>query len=157
MSELAPRAAHHDARPGGVTAACVVTWVFAGIALAVNGYVLLSLVAARDEFVSQLESDDQLQGLGLQGETLVDSLLGFAGLCVVMSVAGLLAATAAYRRSRAGRGFLIAMAALTGVLCIPLSIGVVGLPWLVASIVVGWLMATRRTTEWYVGRPPAQA
>lgn len=157
MSEQPPGPVDPEARPGGVTAACVVTWVFAGVALALNGYVLLSLLAARDEFVGQLEDDEQFQGLGLQGETLVDALLGFAGLCVVMSVAGLLAATAAFRRSRGGRATLIAMAALTGVVCIPLSIGVVGVPWLVASIVVGWLMATRRTTEWYVGRRTAQA
>lgn len=145
-------------RPGTVTAACVVTWTFAGVALALNGYVLLSVLAARDEFVGQIEDDDQFQGLGLQGETLVEAVLGFAGLCVALSVLGLLAATWAWRRSRAGRGWLIAMAAVTGVLCIPLSIGVVGLPWLVASIAVGWMMAGRSASEWYADpRPPHPA
>jgi hypothetical protein len=144
-----------DQRPGGVTAACVMAWVFSAIALVFSGFLLLSVLAARAEFVDQIEQDDRYDDLGITADALADGIAGVSVVVVALSVVAIVFATLAYRRSRAGRVGLMVLSSVTAVLCLPLSVVLVGVPWLIVSVLALVLLAGRAAGNWFGRRTPA--
>jgi hypothetical protein len=149
-----------DKRPGGVTAACVLTWVLGGIALIGSGFLLLSAVAAREDFIREVEQDDRYEDLDVGADTLADVIAGTSLATMALSLLAIVLAVMAYRRSRAGRVGLILLSVVAALIALPLSLAVIGVPWLVASIATIVLLAGRRAGDWYqrrdVARPYAQ-
>lgn len=140
------------ARPGTVTAACVLTWVFSGLALLLGGFLLLSAATARDQVVDQFEQDERYEDLEVSGETVVDVIAAISASAVVLSVLAIVLAVLAFRRSKAGRAGLIALAVVTALVCLPLSLAVVGVPWLIVAVVAVVLLAGRNAGDWYQRR-----
>lgn len=146
-----------DRRPGSVTAAAVLTWVFGGIALVFSGFLLLSVLAARDEFIEELEQDERYRDVDISADTFADAIAILSVVALVLSVLAIVLATMAYKRSKAGRAGLIFVSALTAVLSLPLSLGVVGVPWLVASVATIVMLAGKAAGDWYNRRTSAAA
>jgi hypothetical protein len=145
-----------DKRPGGVTAACVLTWVFGGIVLLSSAFLLFSAVAARDDFIREVEQDDRSEDLEISADTLADVIAGVSIATLALSLLAIVLAVMAYQRSRAGRVGLILLSVVTAILALPASIGVVGVPWLIASIAAAVLLAGKSAGDWYNRRGAAQ-
>lgn len=139
-----------DVRPGGVTAAAVITFVLAGLA-AVFGLLLMIGAAAADDFYRTLSD----QGYDLHGVTqdeLRAGLLAGGAIVTVLSVAAIVAAIFVMRRSRPARVILTVLAGIT-ILCslagITSAVTVVPLAGAIATIV---LLFQRRSNDWFARR-----
>ncbi|UFU06820.1 hypothetical protein [Ruania halotolerans] len=95
-----------DKRPGGVTAAAVMTWVGSAI------LVVLSLIMFGASGMT-----DELQDAGVPSE-MVDTLPVIGGVMLVISIIAIVLAVLAFRRSKVGLYGLIVLGALYVILSI---------------------------------------
>ncbi|QOR71034.1 tetraspanin family protein [Ruania alkalisoli] len=124
-----------DARPGGVTAAAIMTWVGSAI-LVVIGFVLLGASGVADE----------LMDAGMTSE-FVDMMPVFGGVMLVIGIAAIVLAILAFRRSKVGLYGLLALGAIYLIMSIISMImeaggaGVVGMVWV--AVACGLLFRAR--------------
>jgi hypothetical protein len=140
-------------RPGTVTAACILTGVFASLAIAAAAVMLLVVTAGRDQFVDEWEEEPDLDGLDVVPETAANVIGVVMAVCILLAVFAIVVAIAAFRRSSAGRVTLMVLSGLTAVVCLVLSVAIVPFLWVIASTVTLILLFTTSANRWYA-RPP---
>lgn len=145
-----------NARPGSVTAAA---WI--SIALSATGLifslVVISLTSRMVNYVIDHPEDFDVQSSDLPtADDLRSALTGIAVFSIVASVIAIVVALATLKRQSWARIALTVLSALTAMVSIPLSLGLVGLPWLAGSIAVIVLLFTHRSNTWFRGSGTAQ-
>lgn len=136
-------------RPGTVTTACILAWVFGGIALVLSGWMLVGGLVDRDRVLDQMAGDTQFEGTGIDPVAVFDYILVMAGISVVLSGAGVALAVLAFKGSNAGRvglavcaGLAILVSLGTIMFCIPVL-------HLAASVAALVLLFTGGASAWY--------
>ena len=124
-----------DARPGGVTAAVIMTWVGSAF-LVVIGFVLLGASGMADEMADA----------GLPRD-MIDMMPAFGGIFLVIGIAAIVLAVLAFRRSKVGLYGLLALGAIYLIMTVISMVsgagggGVVGLLWV--AVACGLLFRAR--------------
>ena len=135
-------------RPGVVTAAAVVTWVFAGIALVVAAWMLISVNADRAGFERSVERQNDLDSMGLTASELAQMFTVGGAVLSVLSVLALVLAFAVYRGSNLARILLIILSLVTCVASLTVAFALLPLAWLIAGMAVLSLLMLPRTKWW---------
>lgn len=139
-------------RPGTVTAACVLTWVFSGLVLLVFGYLAIAASTQREEVIDQLEGDESFQDLDVDPASVVDSLTGIGIAGVVICLVAILLAAMAFSGSGVGRIGLVVISALTAIVSLVASLAIVPFLWVIVSVTVIVLLFTGGAGNWYAAR-----
>jgi hypothetical protein len=137
-------------RPATVTVAAWLTWVLSGLTLVVFGFVVLALLAAKDQLVDAIRTEPELQRLDLPLDDVIALLWVTTAVCVFWCLAAMALAFLAYRRQNWARIALVVSAAVTvlfGVATIPF--GLLNLLAAAATIV---LLFTGGANDWFSRR-----
>ena len=153
--EPAPNLTDPNRRPGTVTAACILTGVFAALAIAAAAVLLVVVTAGRDQFVDEWEDEPDLDSLDVVPETAANVIGAVMAVCIVLAVFAIVVAIAAFRRSSPARVTLMVLSGLTAVASLVLSVAIVPFLWVIASTVTLILLFTTSANRWY--SRPAQA
>src|SRR5688572_2653487 len=111
-------------RPGTVTAACILTWVFASLGIVAAAAMLVMVTAGRDEFVADWEAEPDLDGLDVVPETAATVIGVVMAVCIVLAVLAIVVAVAAFRGSGTARVTLMVLSGLTAVGGLLLSVAI---------------------------------
>ena len=149
-------------RPTAVTAAALLTWVFAGIGALFFALLVLTLLIDRNQIVTAIEQNPRLAGAGLSTRQIIGTLWVMAAMGIFWSVSAMALAVLAFRRVQLGRIGLVVSALFAAVLA------TVAVPfgWLhaAAAIATVVLLLLGSTGRWYAagssqhrgpGGPPA--
>lgn len=139
------------ARPGAVTVACVITWVFSGLALALSLLSFVAVAVAPSAVLDELlRQDPQFDQQGLSDPVVVSTLLVFTVLLALWSVAGIVLAALVHRRVGWARIALIISAAMVAVFALLGSISsfVLVVPLVAGTLTVS-LLLRRETRAWF--------
>lgn len=142
-----------ERRPGTVTAACILTWVFASLGIVAAAVMLVMVTAGRDEFVADWKAEPDLDGLDVVPETAATVIGVVMAVCILLAVFAIVVAVAAFRGSSAARVTLMVLSGLTAVGGLVLSVAIVPFLWVIASTVTLILLFTTSANQWYT-RPP---
>lgn len=141
-----------DRRPGTVTAAGVITLIFAGLCLALFAIIGIVVVAAKDEFITRIQDQP-----GFQDVTPNDVVSVVAVVCLVFAVWCIIAMVLAVftmRRSNGARIGLVISSALAAILSL-LAVGSgASAVTLLASIAVIVLLFVGGSNDWFGRRDP---
>jgi hypothetical protein len=150
-------------RPAAVTAAALLTWIFAGIGALFFVLLVLTLLVDRNQIVTAIEQNPRLAGAGLSTRQIIGTLWVMAAMGIFWSVSAMALAVLAFRRVQLGRIGLVVSALFAAVLA------TVAVPfgWLhaAAAIATVVLLLLGSTGRWYAagssqhrgpGGPPAQ-
>ena len=135
-------------RPGVVTAAAVVTWVFAGIALLGSAWMLIAVNADRAAFERSVERQNDLDAMGLTASELAQMFTIGGVVLALLAVLAVLLAFAVYRGSNVARILLIILSLVTCVASLMVAFALLPLAWLIAGMVVLSLLMLPRTKWW---------
>lgn len=140
-----------DRRPGGVTAAAVLTWVFSGVTALVYVVIVAMLMFARGPLVDALQQDPRFDDLGMAAPDLLAVLWVMSAISIFWCLAACVLAVLAYRRVGWARIALVVSAAVTallGLLTFP-----IGLVHAAAAVATIWLLFARGASQWYSRKP----
>ena len=135
-------------RPGVVTGAAVVTWIFSGIALVGAAWMLIAVNADRAGFERSVERQNDLGGMGLTAGELAQTFTIAGAVLVVLSVLAVGLALAVYRGSNVARILLIILSLVTCVASLMVAFALLPLAWLIAGMAVLSLLMLPRTKWW---------
>lgn len=140
-----------DRRPGSVTAAAIITWVFAG--LTGLGYlaVVLMLMVARQPLVDAIQADPQFESLPMSTDDLLAVLWVMSAVSIFWSVSAVALAVLAFRRVGWARTALVVSAAsamMVSLLAFPF-----GLLHGAAAATAFALLLGKRSSAWFARRP----
>jgi hypothetical protein len=144
----------NDERPGTVTAAAWVTWIFSGLTALLYGFLVLAMLVAKDQVIDEI--DKALAEQGTTGDFNAEDAFGlvlvvlvvFTAWCVIACVL----AAFAMKRSNVARIMLVISAVVAGVLSLIAIGSVISAVWLVACVGVVILLFTGGAGDWYAGR-----
>lgn len=139
-------------RPGTVSAACVIAWLFSGLALVLAVLFALSSIVSRDEVIDQIEQDENFQELDVAAGSLVDGLIAVSVATAVLSLLAIIFAVMAFRGSSAGRILLVLCAVVGAVLALFLSIALIPFLWVIACVTSLVLIFVGGANGWYAAR-----
>lgn len=148
-----------DRRPGGVVAACVLTWLFAGAAAAL--FVLAAVVMVLDpgrltgQFVTEIQGSPQLQQAGVTPAMAPTLLWLVIAFYFGWSVAACVLAWLSWRRHSWARIVLVVSAfgvAALGMVAL-LAGGLFAVPHVFAAVTVAGLLLGGNSNRWYARRP----
>jgi len=143
------------ARPGSVTAAAWLTWIFSGLTVLLYGGMLAMLAGVRDQLLSAVQQDDGVSRLNMSGDDLV-RVLWVAGVVIVFwCLSSMVLAVLAYRGQNWARVLLAVSAAFAGLFS--LAAFPVGLLVTVAAGVTVALLLVPASNDWFAGRAPRSA
>ena len=125
-------------RPGAVTAACVITWVFSVIALLAAAWMFIAVNADRDGFERSISEGQDLENVGLTADEVVNMVTSVSIAIALLSALAIVVAALAFRRTRWARAVLLL-----------LSVAVVPFFWLLAAIAVMILLMLGRSKRWF--------
>ena len=150
-----PAAPVASARPGAVSAASVITIVLSvlsivgGIMFAAASGPVADYVRDHPETLEDFSASDRQNVL----DNLSAALVSLGVVTIIIGVVGLLLGVLV-RKPRGWARVLLAIAAvLTLLLSLPFSLSLIGLPWLIGSIVVLVLLFNGKSSDWFAGRP----
>ena len=146
-----------EKRPDALVWACVMTWVFSGLAVALMGASLTLLVADPSLVFTELErqNPEALADTGLTRDDLLRTLYVVLGAAIVWAVLATVLAALAYRRNAGARVGLIVCAGVAAVLCLMggLGAGLLFVPGF-ACLTTVLLLARADVRAWFTARPP---
>jgi hypothetical protein len=142
-------ASQPDNRPGTVTTACILTWVFASLAIAGAALLLLEVTVGRQDFEDEWEKEPDLDSLDVAADSAATAIGVITLVCIVLSVLAIVAAVAAFRRSSAGRISLMVLSGLTALLSLVASLAIVPFLGVIASTVTLILLFTSSANAWF--------
>jgi hypothetical protein len=102
-----------DARPLGVTVAAWITWVLSGLSILFFVLVAFVMVAAKDEFLRQLEQDPTFQQLDVPSDQVIAAMWVMGAIALFWGASAMVLAWFAYRRSNWARIALVVSSGLT--------------------------------------------
>lgn len=137
-------------RPGSVTAAGWITILLSFL----SALTAAALFAATSRAVDYVyDHPDQLEinpaDLPAARGDFEAAIFGIAGVLLVIALIGILLGFAVLKRQGWARILLIATSALTALVGLIASFGIVGIPWLVGSIAVIVLLLGSRAGAWF--------
>jgi hypothetical protein len=136
------------ARPGSVTAAAIITWVFSGLALVVAAWMLLSVNVDRAAFERSVERQNDLDSMGITAGQLAQIFTVGGAVLAVLSALALGLAFGVFRGSNVARILLIILSLVTCVASLMVAFAMLPLAWLVAGLAVMSLLMLGRTKWW---------
>lgn len=142
-------ASQPESRPGTVTTACILTWVFASLAIAGAALLLVAVTVGRQDFEDEWDKEPDLASLDVAAESAATAIGVITLVCIVLSVLAIVAAVAAFRRSRSGRISLMVLSGVTALLSLVASLAVVPFLWVIASTITLILLFTSSANGWY--------
>lgn len=142
-----------DTRPGTVTTACIITWVFASLAIVGAVVLLLAVTVGRQEFEEEWEKEPDLASLDVDPDSAATVIGVITVFSIVFAVLAIVAAVAAFRRSNAGRISLMVLSGLTALFTLVLSLAIVPFLWVIASTVTLILLFTSSANAWFTRAP----
>lgn len=137
-------------RPGGVTAAGVITIVLASVAALAGALVALAYLIDKEGFANQIDDSDAFTGVGVEAADVATFLFVVFLVVLVLAAFAILAAIRMLKGSAGMRLALVVLSAITiliGILTIP-----VGLLWSVAAIAVIILCFAGGASAWFDSR-----
>jgi len=137
-------------RPGSVTAAAWITWIFGGLTVAAYALVMAMMVFARDLFLEALRKDAQVAKFNLSTDQIMAALWLFGVIVIFWSLAAMVLAYFAYRRMTWARVTLVVSAAIAALFS--LAAFPVGLLHTAAAVATVWLLLRGDVNRWYAGR-----
>jgi hypothetical protein len=146
-------------RPVTVTVAAVLTWLGAGATAALAALTGIVVAAAPDTVVEEFDriADDSGADLALNRQELLATAWVTVAILLVWSLAAILLAVLAFRRSNAGRILLAISAAMTALFSLISILSIIPLVTLLMGIATVVLLFTGGANAWYRrdSRPPA--
>ncbi len=138
-----------DRRPATVTIAAWLTWVFSALTLVAFVFVVIAVLAARDELLDAMRAEPGFEQLDIAPGDLVSVLWVVSGLFIFWCASAIVLAVLAYRRVNWARIMLVVSAGLTLLLAL-MAIGsaVSAVHLLVAGAVIV-LLFTGGANQWY--------
>jgi hypothetical protein len=139
-----------DERPRTVTAAAWITWALSGLAILAFIVIAFVLGVARDEFLRQLERDQNFEQLDIPTDQVVAALWLLGAVALFWGASAMVLAWFAYKRANWARIGLVISAgftALVSILTFP-----VGLLHTFGAATVVALLFMGGANEWYAGR-----
>ncbi|RYP86668.1 hypothetical protein EKO23_08325 [Nocardioides guangzhouensis] len=136
-------------RPGTVTAACVITWVFSVIALLAAAWMFIAVYADRDGFERSISEGQDLENVGLTADEVVTMVTSVSIAIALLSALAIVVAALAFRRTRWARVVLLLLSVVTSFASLLLSVAVVPFFWLLAAIAVMILLMLGRSKRWF--------
>lgn len=151
-------------RPGTVTTACILTWVFSGLTLAMAGLIMLTLAVSSQAFLDAVEQQGLGNALDISNTDLLRILWLVSVVLALLSLVSIVLAVFTFRRNNVARYALAATAAgsaLFGLGGFPVSLLNVA-----AAGATAVLLLTGRANDWFrrrdvgssstpLGGPPA--
>jgi hypothetical protein len=140
-----------DRRPGSVTVAAVLTWVFAGGTAMVYLLVVAMLMFARQPLVDALQADPQFDTLPMSTDDLLAVLWVMSAISIFWSLSAVALAALAFRRigwARIGLVISAAAAMLVSLLAFPF-----GIVHAIAAGATLPLLLGRKAGAWYARTP----
>jgi len=143
-----------DKRPGPVTAAAVLTFVFAGLTAVLFGFAMVGLMVERDSFLEELDNEPGLEDVS--PDDLFAVLMIVLGVFLVWSLVALVLAILVLRRSNAARILLIISAAMSALFSLLAILSAVSAATLVAGISVVVMLLSGSARDWFARKnaPP---
>ncbi|WP_460824394.1 hypothetical protein [Nocardioides ungokensis] len=138
-------------RPPGVVWACLLTWVFAGLALLVMGLSITMLATSPGLVFDELHRQNpDLAATGVSDATLRSATFVIGGVVAAWSLIAVVVAVLAFRRVRWARAALVVSAAGSVACCLFATLGqfLVVVP-LAASVVTLALLVRPEVRAWY--------
>lgn len=142
-----------DRRPGSVTTAAILTWVFSGLTTLVYLLVVVMLMAARQPLVDAIQADPQFESLPMSTDDLLAVLWLMSAVSIFWSVSAFALAILVFRRVGWARVALVVSAAaamLVSLLAFPF-----GLLHGFAAATTFALLLGKRSAAWFARRPLA--
>lgn len=136
-------------RPGTVTTACIVTWVFASLAIIGALGLLFTVTIGREEFRDEWEQEPDLDSLDVAADTAATVIGVFTVIGAALAVLAIVAAVAAFGGSSAGRVTLMVLSGLTALVSLVLSLAIVPFLWVIASTITLILLFTSSANAWF--------
>ncbi len=140
-----------DRRPGSVTTAAALTWVFSGLTALVYLLIVVMLMTARQPLVDAIQADPQFDSLPMSTDDLLAVLWVMSAVSIFWSVSAFTLAVLVYRRVGWARVALVVSAAaamLVSLLAFPF-----GLLHGVAAATTFALLLGKRSAAWFARRP----
>lgn len=141
-----------EKRPGTVTAACVITWISAGLVGLICGLVALVVSANRDALVRELRRQVGAADVQVTTDQALAATWAIVGIGLVWCLLAVVLAVLAFRRSRAGRIGLVISAALTVLVSLVAVLSFVSVLPLLLGVAVIVLLFTGGANDWYARR-----
>lgn len=142
-------------RPGSVTTAAALTWVFSGLTTLVYLLVVVMLMAARQPLVDAIQADPQFESLPMSTDDLLAVLWVLSAVSIFWSVSAFALAVLVFRRVGWARIVLVVSAAaamLVSLLAFPF-----GLLHGLAAATTFALLLGRKSAAWFTRRPYASS
>lgn len=139
-------------RPGTVTAAAVLTWVFSGVALLAGVLFSIGAAVARDDVVKELEKDADFRELDIDAGAFTDALVAIGIIMAVLGALAIVVAVLAFRGSQAGRVTLVVLSAIGAVIALVASLAIIPFLWVIACVATIVLLFTGGASQWYANR-----
>jgi hypothetical protein len=139
------------ARPGGVLAAAILTWIFSGLTLvALVGSLVYVLANADSVWHTALQREPSLADQGATQQLLVVTMCVLVGVLGLLCVAAAVVAVFVVRRAPWARVTLIVLASIAaaGLALATLASGVSGVP-LIGAVVTIALLARHDSVRWF--------
>jgi len=143
-----------DKRPATVTWAGVVTLVFSGLSILLFAFVLVAMVVARDDMVTEI--DKELSGTAGLEDFTADDIANLAIVAMVVflvwCLSAIVLAVLAMRRAGWARIMLVVSAAMTALFSLVGIGSLISGVTLIAGIAVVVLLFTGGANDWYARR-----
>lgn len=142
-------------RPGGVTAASIITMILSALTL-VSGLAAAASSGAIADYIR--DNPDVLEGVSEADrpdvlDAIDSAMVGFGVFFVVLGIIGIVLGILVLKPRSWARILLTIAAAITALAGVIGSLSLVGLPWLVGSIAVIALLFVGKAGDWFAGRP----
>jgi hypothetical protein len=141
------RQADPERRPATVTAAAWVTWVLSGLVMLTFLMLALVMVAARDQFLRQLQEDANFQALDLPTGQVVAAMWAMGAIALFWCISAMVLAWFAFRRANWARITLVVSSAMT--LLVSIAAFPVGLLHVLGAGAVIALLFLGGANEWF--------
>ncbi len=141
-------------RPGGVTAAAVITIVASAITLLGSLAFVVLVLASRADFIDEVEKELATNSAydNISAGTVADIAVGFLAVLVVWCVVAIVLAVATMRGSNGARITLIVSASVSALVSLLGALVIVPLLLTIASIATVVLLLTGGAGEWFASR-----
>jgi len=136
-----------------VTVACAMTWVGAGLVTAMMLLFILVLALGGDSFVDQVQSAGANSDVDLSSDQVMAVGWGVAAVLLFWSLAAIVLAVLAFRRSNPSRIALVVSAAMTALVSLLAIMSIVSLLPLILAVAVLILLFTGGANQWYSRHP----
>ena len=135
-------------RPGAVTVACVLTWLFSAVALIAAAWTFIAVNADRDGFERSISAQD-LENVDLTASDLARMFTTGSIVLALLSALAIVVTALAWRRTRWARIVLLLMSVVTSFASLLLSFAVVPFFWLLAAVTVMILLMLGSSKRWF--------